>query len=415
MKSPIIKVTSVSKKYNLGTKKPYDTLRDSVSEKLSNIFKPKEQEVFWALRDISFTLGNGEMLGVIGGNGAGKSTLLKVLSRITPPTRGEIEIGGRIASLLEVGTGFHPELSGRENIYFNGSLLGMSRIEINHKFNDIVDFAGISKFIDVPVKRYSSGMYVRLAFSVAAHLESEILLIDEVLAVGDYEFQKKCIGKMGDISGKQGRSIIFVSHNMSLVSKLCKRSIFLDSGKIIYSGETDKVINKYLNSKINKNMSLKNRKDRIGSGEVKIKKIYIIDESGKVVSNINTKGRCSFVLEYESITIIKSLLVGFIIRNSQGTPIFIQHNRLYGKTFDIQTGSGKFTCQFKDFPVLPGNYFLTYSLMPHLGKGGEYVDSIENAFSFVVKDNGFYPTWELPNNEHGLILSEAKWNISHDT
>jgi len=260
MPSPIIKVTDLSKSYTLnheGTER-YTALRDVVTNKVKKLFSfpkslltPKQlnnstTEEFWALKDINFEIQQGDRVGIIGRNGAGKSTLLKILSRITEPTKGRIELNGRVASLLEVGTGFHPELTGRENIFLNGAILGMSRAEIKRKFDEIVDFAEVERFLDTPVKRYSSGMYVRLAFAVAAHLEPEILIVDEVLAVGDAQFQKKCLGKMEDVSKNEGRTILFVSHNMGVVSQLCSKSILLENGSLIKNGETAKIIDLYL-------------------------------------------------------------------------------------------------------------------------------------------------------------------------
>src|SRR3989338_8619449 len=232
---PIIQVKSISKRYRIRERLPYYSLRDEIVNTLRNplkLVKRNNREFIWALKNVSFNAREGEVLGIIGPNGAGKSTLLKILSRITPPTKGEIRLRGRVASLLEVGTGVHPELTGRENIYLNGTILGMKRREIKKKFDEIVAFAEIEKFLDTPVKRYSSGMYVRLAFAVAAHLEPEILLVDEVLAVGDAQFQKKCLGKMEDVAN-EGRTILFVSHNMAAVKSLCSRTILLDKGKIV--------------------------------------------------------------------------------------------------------------------------------------------------------------------------------------
>jgi lipopolysaccharide transport system ATP-binding protein len=238
-----IKVENISKRYLIG-----DTSSGSLREAIAGIFtstKKKKTEDFWALKDISFDVMRGDAIGVVGKNGAGKSTLLKVLSRITEPTQGRIEIDGRISSLLEVGTGFHPELTGRENVFLNGTILGMSRAEVRSKFDEIVEFSGVERFLDTPVKRYSSGMKVRLAFAVAAHLEPEILIIDEVLAVGDAEFQKKCLGKMEDVAG-QGRTILFVSHNMNAVRQLCTKGIFLSHGQVVDSGDVNDVIDLYL-------------------------------------------------------------------------------------------------------------------------------------------------------------------------
>src|SRR5579862_7120382 len=253
MSDSIIKVEGIGKKYRIRHKQPerYSALRDVIADKVLNAFRPTRikalatVEDFWALKDVSFEVKRGEVLGIIGRNGAGKSTLLKILSRITEPSEGRVTINGRVASLLEVGTGFHPELTGRENIYLNGAILGMTRAEIRRKFDEIVTFAEIEKFLDTPVKRYSSGMYVRLAFAVAAHLEPEILVIDEVLAVGDAEFQKKCLGKMGEVAGG-GRTVLFVSHNMAAVQALCRRGVMLSNGRLLRQGEMREVISAYI-------------------------------------------------------------------------------------------------------------------------------------------------------------------------
>ncbi len=241
-----IKVDHLSKLYQIGTKKS-GSLRDTLTDKWQQVSGKKTQAStdFWALQDVSFDIHQGEAVGIVGKNGAGKSTLLKVLSRITEPTKGRVEINGRVASLLEVGTGFHPDLSGRENIFLNGTILGMTRKEIKTKFDEIVAFSGVEKFIDTPVKFYSSGMYVRLAFAVAAHLEPEILIIDEVLAVGDAEFQKKCLGKMGEVAG-QGRTVLFVSHNMQAVKALCSKAVFLKNGQMVSSGNAKDIIDTYI-------------------------------------------------------------------------------------------------------------------------------------------------------------------------
>jgi lipopolysaccharide transport system ATP-binding protein len=267
MSEIVIKTENISKQYQLG-KIGYGTLKhdlqswfarirgkDDPNLKVDSSKKHKDlNEDFWALKDVSFEIKQGDTVGIIGRNGAGKSTLLKILSRTTTPTSGEIKIKGKIASLLEVGTGFHPELTGRENIYLNGAILGMRKKEIDMKFDEIIDFSGIEKFIDTPVKRYSSGMYVRLAFSVAAHLDSDILILDEVLAVGDAEFQKKCIGKMDIVAKNQGRTVLFVSHNIAQVRNLCKRGILFEKGQIILSDDMEKVTSRYFSNNLNKNI-----------------------------------------------------------------------------------------------------------------------------------------------------------------
>ncbi len=274
MARPIIEVANISKSYTIGRKESYGSLRDEIMQALTSPFRRKgpsgseeSGDTIWALKDVSFKVEEGEVLGIIGRNGAGKSTLLKVLSRISEPTRGRITMRGRVASLLEVGTGFHPELTGRENIFLNGALLGMTSSEIRSKFDEIVAFSEIEKFLDTPVKRYSSGMHVRLAFAVAAHLEPEILIVDEVLAVGDAAFQKKCLGKMGNVA-RGGRTVLFVSHNMGAIVQLCGRCILLNGGQIAFNGDTNKATRLYLQAGRRKNIINKN--NFIGSLKSKI-------------------------------------------------------------------------------------------------------------------------------------------------
>jgi lipopolysaccharide transport system ATP-binding protein len=280
---PIIKVENLGKKYliNHEGREKYTTLRDTLSKRAKTLFSfpnllknktlSPNQEEFWALKDVSFEIQQGDRVGIIGRNGAGKSTLLKVLSRITEPSKGRVEITGRVASLLEVGTGFHPELTGRENIYLNGAILGMGRTEIKQKFDEIVDFSGVENFLDTPVKRYSSGMYVRLAFAVAAHLEPEIMIIDEVLAVGDAAFQKKCLGKMDEVS-KSGRTILFVSHNLSAVETLCNRSVVLNHGEVVFRGKATDGIRYYIENGVSNNhaFNFNTKEDAMGNKNVKI-------------------------------------------------------------------------------------------------------------------------------------------------
>jgi len=253
MSDVVVRVEGVSKRYRIGgSKEPYKTFRDAIVKTLRapidriSARRDAENNTFWALKDVSFEVKQGDVLGIIGRNGAGKSTLLKILSRITEPTTGAIYLKGRVGALLEVGTGFHPELTGRENIYLSGTILGMTRAEVARKFDEIIDFAGVEQFIDTPVKRYSSGMGLRLGFAVAAHLEPEILIVDEVLAVGDADFQKKCLGKMSEVAG-QGRTVLFVSHNMAAVQRMCTRAVWLNSGEVVEQGRTDEIVSNYLN------------------------------------------------------------------------------------------------------------------------------------------------------------------------
>lgn len=321
---PIITVKGISKKYNINHQQGgYIALRDIITNAFKNPFsflktKTKEilgvetKEIFWALKDINFEVNKGEVIGIIGRNGAGKSTLLKILSQITPPTTGEIRINGTVGSLLEVGTGFHPELTGRENIFLNGSILGMKKKDIIRKFDEIVKFADIEKFLDTPVKYYSSGMYVRLAFSVAAHMETDILIIDEVLAVGDAEFQKKCLGKMNDITKEEERTILFVSHNMEAVEQLCKKCILLKDGQISKIGETDKIIESYQESSTDKKREINMRSFQGPFSKfIKIKDIFINDE--KMGKNILQYNPLVFKVSGSSIQDIENFQLTFSI------------------------------------------------------------------------------------------------------
>lgn len=313
-------LSNVSKKYNLGLKKS-----TSLREALLQIHqKHRDSKNFWALKDISFEIAKGDVVGIIGKNGAGKSTLLKILSQITKPTTGRIEINGRVASLLEVGTGFHPELTGRENIYLNGTILGMTRKEVKDKFDEIVAFSGVEKFIDTPVKHYSSGMYVRLAFSVAAHLEPEILIVDEVLAVGDAEFQKKSLGKMNEVA-HQGRTVLFVSHNLSSIKSLCNKGILLEKGKIIYSGNIVNVLSSYQN--INSLSSSYIVNDESLS-EIYIKKAYFHSPSTEFKVDEPIETFIEIVNNMNSIGDYRLLLR---VYNSSDHVVFASENRIIEK------------------------------------------------------------------------------------
>jgi homopolymeric O-antigen transport system ATP-binding protein len=290
-----VAVEGISKKYRIGQfHAAYDTLRDTVASGAQRVMRreeeTREERDIWALKDVSFSLPEGRVLGVIGRNGAGKSTLLKILTRITAPTEGRAEIRGRVGSLLEVGTGFHPELTGRENVFLNGSILGMRRSEIKRKFPDIIEFSGLEQFLDTPVKRYSSGMYVRLAFSVAAHLEPEILLIDEVLAVGDFEFQRRCLGRMEDLS-QSGRTVIFVSHNLQAVTRLCDTAIMLEHGQLVQEGSSEDVVAHYLRSgRIGgSERTWADLESAPGNKNAKLRWARVVDEDGDTVSNVDVR------------------------------------------------------------------------------------------------------------------------------
>lgn len=315
---PVIAVENISKRFRINhAQEPYLSIRDS----FKNIFKPTSREDFYALKDVSFSVNEGDSVGIVGRNGAGKSTLLKILSKITPPTSGSITYRGRIASLLEVGTGFHSELTGRENVFMNGSILGMKRSEIRKNFDSIVEFAGVEKFIDTPLKHYSSGMQLRLAFSVAAFLENEILVIDEVLAVGDADFQKKCIGKMQDVAS-QGRTVLYVSHNMESVLALCNKGIVLNSGQLKFSGPIDEVINVYTNhyheSKIT--WPLENRP---GDDVVKLNSVMVVNEGGECTSQVDISSGFGIKIQFEVLNDDEAPVPNFHFYTNMGNLCFV--------------------------------------------------------------------------------------------
>jgi lipopolysaccharide transport system ATP-binding protein len=364
-------------------------------------------EQFWALRDIDFEVAHGEVLGIVGRNGAGKSTLLKILSRITAPTRGRVEVHGRLASLLEVGTGFHPELSGRENIYLNGAILGMSRADVTRKFDDIVQFAEIEKFIDTPVKRYSSGMYVRLAFGVAAHLDADVLLVDEVLAVGDASFQKRCLGKMRDVAGS-GRTVLFVSHNMVAVQALCTRALYLRQGEIVYDGNVDKAIAAHLDDASQAmRQPLAQRTDRTGDARLRFVDYWIENESGERV-NSATLGRTNVIcLAYQADTELEEVYVAFDIRESIGEAVTNCNTADVGSDFArVPAGAGVFRCTLPRFPVRAGYY--TGNL--YASAKGTVLDFIQNGLEINIEDGDFYGTGSLRNTCR--VMLEQTWHCA---
>lgn len=369
MKEPIIEIKNISKKYLITHQQGgYVALRDVfagiiksplefLKKKTKEITGLEKREEFWALKDLNFEVQKGEVVGIIGSNGAGKSTLLKILSQITPPTTGEIIMRGKVGSLLEVGTGFHPELSGRENIFLNGAILGMSKKEIVEKFDDIVEFSGIGKFLDTPVKRYSSGMYVRLAFAVAAHMDPDILIIDEVLAVGDAEFQKKCLGKMDEITKTEGRTILFVSHNMEAIKKLCTRTILLKDGKIEKIGETKEVINEYLNNKSIAKNTWVNKGNEFNNEWIKISRLYTSTKDLKSLNfSIERKTDTYITIEGEIKKTDSLLTIGYALYNELEELLY----------WSYQTDTEK-----KLWPELNNGHFIIKSLIPKtiLNKG----------------------------------------------
>lgn len=325
----IIEIRNLGKQYHLANKMPYMSLRDWISGSVKNMLGTagKQKQKFWALQHIDLDVSPGERIGIIGRNGAGKSTLLKIISRITPPTEGHATIHGRVGSLLEVGTGFHPELTGRENIYLNGSILGLKKAEINRQFDEIVDFSGVSQFIDTPLKFYSSGMQLRLAFSVAAHLDPEILLIDEVLAVGDIEFQRKCIGKMEEVSKKQGRTILFVSHNLDSIRNFCPTTILMSEGHIISKGPTEQVISEYVSKHLQTRTEMTWAKGSSADhNQVRLSRAFLHNEKGEKNSRFDTTEKIGITLEYEVMKDDAVFTHGINVFNQENVNIFNSHD-----------------------------------------------------------------------------------------
>ena len=390
MSHPMIKVEHLSKQYKIGVSRTYKTFQDAITGAFKSPFslffiKNNDNKNFLALKDVSFEVEEGEVVGIIGRNGAGKSTLLKILSRITEPTEGKITMRGRAASLLEVGTGFHPELTGRENIYLNGSIMGMTKREIDAKFDEIVKFAEIEKFLDTPVKRYSSGMYVRLAFAVAAHLEPEILLVDEVLAVGDAAFQKKCLGKMKDVSSKEGRTVLFVSHQMTAIKALCNEAVLLDSGQIIFKGEVSGAIDKYLKSS---NTELKNipiaerKRESKCSLRAKIVGFTVINDDGENPEFIDSKKPftvCLKVISYSDNTKCSAQL---IIADEMQNLILLDSGTMQNKIYSLKKGINEMNCQINPLNLYAGDYKINCVLsLP----SQEVIDYVPDAYLFSIQ------------------------------
>ncbi|MEW6378197.1 MAG: ABC transporter ATP-binding protein [bacterium] len=421
MSKPIISVCGIGKRYRLGmshARPRYKTLRDTVADffkapfsggkaRWSNSSSSGPVREFWALRDISFDVRQGEVIGIIGRNGAGKSTLLKILSRITEPTEGEIRLRGRVASLLEVGTGFHPELTGRENIFMNGAILGMSRVEIRSRFDEIVAFAEIEKFLDTPVKRYSSGMYVRLAFAVAAHLEPEILLVDEVLAVGDAAFQKKCLGKMNDVA-RGGRTVLFVSHNMGAISSLCPRCIWLDAGHIRQIGETEPVVQSYLTS------SDASGSDTIleppKTARVGFRRIWVSSCDGRVLSEFDVKHPFLINLAIEVRVPVRDVDIGVLIESVHGSRVCFTNLSDSNDGSIIALEPGKYLCSLRvpgNFLVPDGYKILVEAHIPAVSKE----DFHQDAVSFMIVDTGSRLRNIKDAWRYGCVLGNFDWKL----
>ena len=419
--TPVIQTENLGKLYRIGERAPYETLRDAIANAVASRFRrpkgtphglpnadpnPGSNGYIWALRNVSLEVREGEAVGIIGPNGAGKSTLLKVLSRITEPTEGSARLHGRVSSLLEVGTGFHHELTGRENLYLNGAILGMRKSEIDRKFDEIVDFSEIREFIDTPVKRYSDGMRVRLGFAIAAHLEPEILLVDEVLAVGDASFQRKCLGKMGEVTG-EGRTILFVSHDMAAIQNLCGRAYALNHGRVFASGEVDDVISKYLESVSRPpTISIADRTDRKGSGKVRVVGFSI---SGAVNSHdtVQCGSPATFRIAYRGTPPLRNVAVEILFYNRVGTCVLMTGNSYVGRDFDEAPGRGTFLCHFDKFPLSPGVYHLRF----WCGVNGVDADDIRNALALHVIEGDFYGSGKLPPRNISIFAVPHEWDL----
>jgi lipopolysaccharide transport system ATP-binding protein len=415
-----IKVEDLSKLYKIGARQggSYKTLRESIMGALTGPFRRMkknpgsriqnpEPNIFWALKDVSFEVTRGEVVGIIGRNGAGKTTLLKILSRITEPTQGKAEIHGRVGSLLEVGTGFHPELTGRENIYLNGAILGMRKTEIERKFIEIIGFAEIEKFIDTPVKRYSSGMYVRLAFAVAAHLEPEILLVDEVLAVGDAAFQKKCLGKMDGVA-KEGRTVLFVSHNMAAVQSLCNTAYLLDQGKITASGRADTVIGYYLETmQCEQVPKLADRVDRRGNGKLRFLSFsaHSIEGRNSLVSGSLTE----LTIAFEGEPPLHNVNISLGLYTLLGEGVMYLSNQLVGMEFSEVPPHGSFICRFRKLPLRPGTYMVNF----YGTVNGILADWIIDGARIEVAEGDYFGTGKLPAEGYGAVMVDHEWDVIH--
>lgn len=417
---PIIEIKNIGKRYNITSRRHgYVALRDIITEKLrhplaaivslvKSILGKNRTEIFWALQNVNLSVAKGEAVGIIGANGAGKSTLLKILTRITPPTTGEVILRGKVASLLEVGTGFHPELSGRENVFLNGAILGMTRKEITAKFDAIVAFAGIGDFIDTPVKRYSSGMYVRLAFSIAAHIEPDILLVDEVLAVGDAEFQKKCLGKMEEVTGQAGRTILFVSHNMAAVEKLCPRSILLSHGKVVMVGETEKVIGYYLKQEYEKSLGT----EKLFPHKVKDLIIHGFDVTQNKIrtESLDCDKPFEVSIDYETLDDLTLFRIGVYVKNSFGNVLFRSCTADWKPELEkIKKGRYKASIVFPGQLLMPGNYFLSI----HAGRFGmmNYMAAQSIDRTVVVGPSAYYNQAHPTERAEASLLLSNEWVI----
>lgn len=418
MSHPAIKIDGLWKEYLVGSGAPR---RDTFYELLTQALTPpwrrtpvagpsneKASSRFWALRDVGFQVQPGEVMGVIGRNGAGKSTLLKILSRITPPTRGRIEVRGRLASLLEVGTGFHPELSGRENIFLNGAILGMTRREVLRKFDEIVSFAEIDTFIDTPVKRYSSGMYVRLAFAVAAHLEPDVLVVDEVLAVGDRQFQEKCLGRLDSIAKKEGRTVLFVSHNLDAIARICTEGLYLRSGSVVARSGIREVIEAYVDAAGGPQGDLAAHSERWGTGAARITGFQIRNIAGQAVGALSSGGDFDLVMPYTATGggDLTGVVASISLADARGGTVLLVSS-MFSQEFLRLTGEGEVVCRVKDLNLVAGAYSITL----YLGqRGGETFDCLNDVRVIDVIGGDFFGTGHGGFPDQCRTLTRSTWS-----
>ncbi len=418
---PMIEVKSLSKQYRLGHSVRHTaTLRElmmrAVTSPFSKRTEPKKvsESHFWALKDINFEVGAGEIVGIIGANGAGKSTLLKILSRITDPTEGSVRLRGRMASLLEVGTGFHPELTGRENIFLNGAVLGMRKAEIKAKFDEIVAFAEIDKFLDTPVKHYSSGMSVRLGFAVAAHLQPEILIVDEVLAVGDMAFQKKCLGKMSEVS-KTGRTVLFVSHNMAAVENLCQRGIVLKQGQVIFDGDVKLAVGQYLanahnfSDGIGHEVDLSEAPTRKPEHTAMLQKVELFSNDGERAPRaVRVGAQLKLKLHLKLPEVVPNFRLGIGFNSLFGQRVLTLYSSFDPHVdYDVLSGESVVTCDIPSLTMVPGEYFVFL----FVDFGQERKDAVADAFMLSVLESDYYGTGKAPYS--GVFVLPHRWQVEH--
>jgi lipopolysaccharide transport system ATP-binding protein len=425
----VIKIDNLSKLYHIGERRRtrYRTFREAVGNALANPWKrfrrlssgmgsirgdgdsTAPRGTFWALRDVSFEVRAGEVIGIVGRNGAGKSTLLKILSRITKPTRGTAVLRGRIASHLEVGTGFHPELTGRENIFLNGAILGMSRKETARKFDEIVDFAAVEAFVDTPVKHYSSGMYVRLAFAVAAHLEPEILIIDEVLAVGDAEFQAKCLGKLG-AAARSGRTVLFVSHNLAAVQNLCKKAVLLAKGRVDAVGNCEDVLRIYLQSvstatEVGASLAAHRAPGMLAI----IQDISLQAPDGQSASHFPAGSGLTIDIRYDSPVPLNNPVFGIVAQTMTGEPLFHLQTLSQHRPIGLLPSSGVARCRIPSLPLVPGTYMLSFNCSTVHAPND--LDFLDRAISIHVEAADYFGTGRLPPAHNGSFLVKGQWDF----